>query len=325
MAASYAFAVGSVRAREGSLLTRQDMEGLMLAGSDRELASLLRDKGYGDPAGRGGTEELLREETVRLGDYIWSVAPDKSLFDAFLLRNDIHNAKVALKSTLSGRDAQHLLLAPCTLPPKALYTAAEERRFAALPAWLAGAMERAYDVLAHASDAQLADAVLDRAALSAMLDAAGRTGDPLVEDIVVLQVFYADVKIALRAARTDRRSLFLEEALCPCGGMKPEEWIRALRGGEEEFLALLERQNAHGSRGAAEAYRQSPAAFEKWVDDRLMETARRAKSVTLGAAPLVGYLLAKETEIRAVHMLASGIRTGQSADTMRERGRLLYA
>ena len=52
MAASYAFAVGSVRAREGSLLTRQDMEGLMLAGSDRELASLLRDKGYGDPAGR---------------------------------------------------------------------------------------------------------------------------------------------------------------------------------------------------------------------------------------------------------------------------------
>ena len=126
MAASYAFAVGSVRAREGSLLTRQDMEGLMLAGSDRELASLLRDKGYGDPAGRGGTEELLREETVRLWDYIWSVAPDKSLFDAFLLRNDIHNAKVALKSTLSGRDAQHLLLAPCTLPPKALYTAAEE-------------------------------------------------------------------------------------------------------------------------------------------------------------------------------------------------------
>lgn len=67
MAASYAFAVGSVRAREGSLLTRQDMEGLMLAGSDRELASLLRDKGYGDPAGRGGTEELLREETVRCG------------------------------------------------------------------------------------------------------------------------------------------------------------------------------------------------------------------------------------------------------------------
>lgn len=47
--------------------------------------------------------------------------------------------------------------------------------------------------------------------------------------------------------------------------------------------------------------------------------------MTLGAAPLVGYLVAKETEIRAVHMLASGIRTGQSADIIRERGRLLYA
>ena len=99
-----------------------------------------------------------------------------------------------------------------------------------------------------------------------------------MEDIVVLQVFYADVKIALRAARTDRRSLFLEEALCPCGGMKPEEWIRALRGGEEEFLALLERQNAHGSRGAAEALAavlaEHPPAIWEAVPHR--EARRRA-------------------------------------------------
>ena len=42
MAASYAFAVGSVRAREGALLTRQEMEQLMAAGSERELADRLQ-------------------------------------------------------------------------------------------------------------------------------------------------------------------------------------------------------------------------------------------------------------------------------------------
>lgn len=328
MAASYAFAVGSVRAREGALLTRQEMEQLMAAGSERELADRLRDKGLGSPTERGGMDSILQEETARLWEYLWSVAPEKSLFEPFLLENDAHNAKAILKGTLSQRKTEHLLLAPSTLPPAVLRAAVEERKFteaAGLPGWIARPLDRAYSLLAHDGDAQLADAAIDRAALAEMLAAAGRTGDPLVSRLVTLQVFYADVKIALRAARVKKGSLYLDEALCPCEGVERDAWIRAVRGGEEELLGLLERLDAFGSRAAAAAYRESAAAFEKWVDDRRMEEARQAKRVTLGPAPLVGYLLAKQAEIRALHRIASGIRTGLSEDEMRERGRLLYA
>lgn len=83
-----------------------------------------------------------------------------------------------------------------------------------------------------------------------------------------------------------------------------------MRGGEEELLGLLERLDAFGSRAAAAAYRESAAAFEKWVDDPPgMEEARQAKAGDAGPAPLVGYLLAKQAEIRALHRIASGIRT----------------
>lgn len=324
MAVSYAFAVGSVRAKENALLTQQDMEQLMLAASDRELAAMLRDKGYGDPAGNGGMDELLREETEQLWAYIWSVAPDSHLFDPFLIRGDLHNAKVLLRGALTGREVESLLDKPWTISPAVLQEAVKERRFTSLPGWLEKPMERAYDLLAHAGDAQLSDAVLDCAGMAAMLAAAQAGGEPVIRRYITRLVYYNNVKIVLRAIRTEKRSLFLEEALCPCEGMDKEEWIRTARSGEEEFLSLLERSDKDGPQ-IAEAYRHAPSTFEKWVDDRLMEEIKEAKTVTLGAAPLAGYLLAREAEIRALHMLASGIRTGLDKEAMRARGRMLYA
>ena len=49
MGASYAYAVGNVRARESSLLTRQDLDQLLVLSGTDELLSVLRDKGLGGP------------------------------------------------------------------------------------------------------------------------------------------------------------------------------------------------------------------------------------------------------------------------------------
>ena len=55
-----------------------------------------------------------------------------------------------------------------------------------------------------------------------------------------------------------------------------------------------------------------------------MEIARRGKRVTMGPEPLIGYLMAKEAEIKAMHILVSGLRAGQTEDSIRERLRELY-
>ena len=55
-----------------------------------------------------------------------------------------------------------------------------------------------------------------------------------------------------------------------------------------------------------------------------MALARRVGAQTLGPAPVAAYLLAKEAELRALHMAASGLRTGETPAHMRERGPQLY-
>ena len=322
MATSYAYASGNVRAHETGLLNVQDLEQLMATRDAGRLAAALRDKGYG--AEGAETDQLLRDESRKLWEYLRGITPDFSLYDAFLYRYDYHNLKVILKGVLRGRPYEEILMEPRTVDIPLMETAVKERKFSLLPAHMAAAGEQAYDLLAHTSDTQRSDAVLDKAAMRAMLDAAKRTKVPMMTELFDHLVFYADVKTAMRAARTGKGQEFLDLAVCGVPGTDTQELKRAAAAGLNDLVSLLEQKDWFGSRSAMEQFDQSPSAFEKWVDDRLMEIARRGKRVTMGPEPLIGYLMAKEAEIKAMHILVSGLRAGQTEDSIRERLRELY-
>lgn len=325
MAASYEFATGSVRVREGALLTSADLEQLMAAPDEAALVALLRDKGFGDPAVPAATaEELLRQQMGETWRYLFSLLPDASLLNALLLRNDLHNAKCLLKGVLSDREVDALLLHPALTEPRIVCDAVKAKNFAELPEWMARSLSSAYDMLAQNGDAQRADAVLDRAAMEEMLALAKATRVPLLEHLVAATVFYADVTLALRAARVRMPESYLDIALCPCEGVDLYSWKKALRGGENEMMALLSHIDAFDCAEAMEEYRRSPVFFEKWVDDYRLSLAREGKTTTVGPEPLLGYLLAREAEDKAVRMAATGIRTGQDVAVLRERMRELY-
>lgn len=320
MAASYAFACGSVRARESDLLTAQEREALLALRTPDQLTAALRDRGWGDTAGSAEGEELLRQETARLWEYLRGITPDFSLYDAFLVRQDYHNLKATIKGVLSGREYGHLLLEPAAVNTELLREAVESRKFSLLPEGMAQAAEKAYDRLAHAADPQGCDSILDRAAMAAQRQAAQVSRVALLCEYIDIQIFYQDARIALRAARTGRDAAFLKEALCD-----PEpELIRAAAAGEDEVLGWLGRTDRWGSRQAAELYRESPSRFEKFAEDQAMACIRCGKQVTLGPEPLLGYLAARETEIRTMRLLYSGLRAGRSEADIRERMRELY-
>lgn len=326
MSASYAYAVGNIRAREVRLLTRQDLEQLLAAGEIPRLEAGLRDKGFG-AAGRlsAGTgeensmEQLLREETESLWAYVRSIAPDWSLFEPLLYRNDIHNCKTVIKGVLSGREYRNLLLSPSTVETQILEKAVRDQEYGALPPFLREAARRAYEVLAHMNDAQLSDAIVDRAGMEAMLASAREKKVPLLSKVVETTVFYSDLKIALRCARAGKTAAYLKEALCSCPGLDVGRLTEAALSGEKAVLERMDALDALGSRRGAQLYRESPSAFERYAEDLVIEQARKALAVTLGPEPLIGYLLIRERELKDLQILFSGLRAGQGEEAIRSR------
>ena len=289
MALSYEYSIGSVRAREKNLLTRSDIEQLLSLKSEAEIASMLSDKGYGE----GKTvEEILSSHTAQLWSYLRATAPDFSIFDPFLIQNDVHNFKVILKGTMADRDYEHLLVTPSTVDIPVMKKAIESRLMNLLPEWLRVNADKAYEALAHT---------------------------------IKNFVFYCNIKTVLRAARTGANREYLKRALVRYEGFRKDALIAAAVKGIDALVTELSKIPDYDCKKAMEAYKESPSAFERWVDNRLILLAKEScKRAGEGAEPLLGYYLGSEIEKKVIHIIQSGVRTKTDADTIRERLREIY-
>ena len=319
MALSYEFALGSVRAKEGKLFKKQDIDVFMACTTVQELASTLSDKGFeGD-----SIDQMLETRTNDLWRYIESVSPDFAQFDIFKYRNDLHNVKAAIKGVVSGRQFEHLFQTPLTIDTDLIIKAVKEKRFNLLPDFISDGAEQCYKLTAQEFNARLGDGIIDRAVSMYMLNCAKALGET-VYNYFSAYCFYANVKIALRSARTGADLNYLNTVLIPVENADLKALATSAVAGEEELTDYLKKQDLFGCSGAAEAYEQSPALFEKYVDDILMSIAVKCKLSTEGIDALFGYVIATEAENKIIHMIKTAIATGTSRQAMEERLRRIY-
>lgn len=322
MALSYEYSIGSVRAKEKSLLNRQDIEQLLGCKSSAELCSMLGDKGYGE----GKTvDEAIENRDSETRSYIKSVAPDMSVFNPFYLLNDAHNFKVALKGTMADREYRGLMLEPCTVAFDTVIKAVEGRRMNLLPEFMQKPCDEAYEIIAHTGDAREGDALVDRAFMEEILRLAQNSGSEFLYNYFNTFVFYSNVKIAIRSARSGADRAYLEKALCETADFDKNKIIEAAQKGGDALIETLSKISACGCDKAIEQFKKSPSAFERFVDDRLILAAREScKRTSEGAEPLIGYYLAREAEKKVIHIIDSGIRTNTDSEIIRERLREIY-
>ena len=170
----YAFSVSYIRAIENKLLSKADIENLLLAKTPEEAIRVLLDKGYGsemvEPA---DFEALLSEQTNACWEAVREVAPDEKLLDILLYRNDFHNIQVCLKAIGRGRkDYEAFAVSPYTVDPGQIWDCTLKGDFSELPEKMAIPAAKSYDVITRTADAQVSDMILDKAAMDYTLEQA---------------------------------------------------------------------------------------------------------------------------------------------------------
>ncbi|MEE1104469.1 MAG: V-type ATPase subunit, partial [Ruminococcus sp.] len=261
MALSYEFSIGSVRAKENALFSKTDLEQLLGCKTTAELCQTLSDKGYGTV---GAFDEMTKRHMDGVWEYLRKIAPDFGVFSPFLIQNDVHNFKVVLKGTMSARDYYTaLLLTPCTVEHKLMIDAVEHRIMKDLPAWLQEPAAMAYDLLAHTGDARAADAVLDKAVMLEMLRQSEGFRSKFLKEYFRTEVFYHNIKIALRGARTGADRHYYKSAMPRFEGFDRDKIVQAALKGHDALVDMLSKLSDYGCKQAMEQYKSSPSAFEK--------------------------------------------------------------
>lgn len=304
-----------LHAQEPELLTRERRERMLAAADATEALKVLSECGYDVPerAGLASVEQMLAGAREKLYDTLWAMAPEDAAVEVFSAKYDYHNAKVFLKSTLTGEDAARLYMAGGRFDRRTLEECFSAGDFRMLTDPMAEGIAAARAELDASGDARRADVLLDQAYFEELRALA--EGEPFLTDYVRLLIDAANLRTAVRLQRAGDGEL-MPFALSDGGSVLVQRLIDArgalaglYQGGElSEAGELAEKLLAEGG---------TLTEFERACDDAVglyFDAARRALS---GEEVVAYYLFARETEWTAIRTILSGRIAGLSEDAIR--------
>lgn len=308
----YAKAVGAVRAMESSLLSRNDIDQLIAARSQAEMNALLASKKNTDTPQSTLTEvwELIR-----------NYAPDSDELKILLYKNDFHNLKAVIKAIIHNRDPKIYYIEPSNVALETLTEAIGKKEYELLPEHMQKTAEEAYELVTETLDGQLSDSLIDRSCLEAMQEDAEKFGGEFMQKYAELTTIAADIKTAYRCSLMKKQYPFILKAVCGTKELEKEAVARASAEGTDAVFSMLE--NSIYSDSAA-LLKESPAKFEKWCDDIIIDLAETARMQAFGIEPLAAYYIAKEAEIKDIRILTVCKESGTDNTAITERMRKLY-
>ena len=319
----YTYAVARIRALETGLFTSSVIEQLLACDTEQQCLQLIQEKGWGDADTPLNAEAILSREQEKIWETIRELGVDMSVFDVLSYPNLFHNLKAAVKDACTQEDGRsmNIYYEDTAIPADEMLEIIRSKDFSRLPENMAAAARDAYETLLHTRDGQLCDVIIDKAALEAIYEAGKAAKDSIIRDYAESVVAVADIKIAVRAQKTAKSIDFMKRAMAPCQSLNVDQLARAAVSGMDAITEYL--AGTAYAEGAA-AIAQSPSAFERWCDNRMMETMQSQKYEAFSVGPLVAYILARENEIKTVRIILSGKQNGFSNASIRDRVREMY-
>lgn len=318
---NYAYAVARIRVKEKSLLSDADVAQMVGMKDADSVMDYLIARGWGNTESGRNPSKILDVETEKNMDLMRELKIDTSVFDVLALPQKFHNLKAGIKEICSSEKTEGIYYDIDGFGGKEVTRILQEKQYSELPEDMREAAQHAYEVMVQTRDGQRCDIIVDRACLIAMQKRVEKNAAPIIRDYVNSQVAVADIRIAVRAAKTGKTINFLNEALAPCGAFEVRGLAQAAAKGADALYTYLQ-EHRYGD--AVEALKVSPSAFERWCDNRLIETIRPQKTNPFTSGPILAFYLARENEIKTVRIILTAKQNGFKEDAIRERVREMY-
>lgn len=323
----YLYVSAFIWGNESKLLSQERIDRMLEAKTYDDAVKVLEECDYGDlsefvPA---ELEDKLADRRARMMRDLFSIAPDTDIVNVFRVKYDYHNVKVLIKSEAMNVDGARLMSDAGRITPKVLSEAYRQGIYTSLPKALSDAMQEAKDVLARTGDPQLSDFILDKAYYNEFLELATSSGSEYLIGYGKLSIDTANLRAAVRAARMDKDSVFLQQVLAEGGDVGTERIITTIMS-KAPLSSLYNGSPLYKASVAATTAVQGGrlTEFEKLCDDALFSYIAPTKMSRFSEKVLVGYICAVENEISAVRIIMTGRLAGLSADVIRERLRESY-
>jgi len=302
----YIFPCVVVRSDEVNLLSSADLDKVIEQKTVQGAMNVLADFGYGDGkdlANPRDFEKALRDNLDKAYETVYSCISDETEMNLFAYPNDAHNAKVLIKAEFLKIDPGPYLLHTGTIPPEEMEDMIRKRDFSNMPIHLRDAVQEAIDTFSKTRDPQEIDIALDKGCYRDMLNDAEDSENEFVIEYIMLLIDNLNMNTYIRLHKINKPRTFFKKVFLE-GGNYDEQRVEAEA---EKLMNEFKFEQ-----------------LEKRIDDLKMDFVKDALFESFGIAPIVGYLIAKETEVKNLRMILTGKIAGTPNEVIRERLRETY-
>lgn len=316
----YAYAVAYMKTLENKMLTQNEIESLITAKDVLTALKILTDKGFGKSGKNyAAVDELLKDELEKVWEEAKNACPDEAPLDVLLYKNDFHNLKTILKSSVYAVEWENLVLRPCACEPQLIDDAIKNNNFEDLPEFIKETAKNGYELITKTGDGQLFEIFVDKSELLIMYELAKQSKNDFLIEWSKLESIVANMKIAARCV--GRNKDFIENAIIKIDGVNVHKLIDASLVSVQEVSTVI---SDFGYQKVSEALLVSFAEFEKSCDNLKINFIKKAKNSFFGFEPIMAFLIGKEYELQALRIILSCKQNDVGVDIIRERLRELY-
>ncbi len=326
----YGYAVARIKAMETHLLDQGHFDRMINAATAGETLKVLSETAYSAALAElddvHNFETILAEELRYAFNTVLKISPVPELIGMLALRYDIHNLKVLFKAKYLGIKSD-LLIPVGSLELSKLEHAVGEDNFLLLPDKLRRAAGAINEDFMLNRDPQVIDLILDRVLYEQLIDSAREHQAPFLEGLFIRQIDLINLKTLIRVRRMGLGRDFLARVLLPNGSLAVERLAAMIEEPPESLISMMALSDYADlvSEGVREwSEKGSASLLEKLADNYITTYLQEGKWVPFGVEPLVGYLWAKEIEIKNIRIVLVGKINGLPAESIRERIRNVY-
>lgn len=327
---NYLYAGARIRTLENAAVGAERLEHLLSCDSVADCVLRLEEWGITvlrTPDGAFDREATLEKRLSDAYAEVLSSPEDAGFARLWLLPYDCCNVKSAIKCRKRGISCEPMLIPIYGgIPTDTVRRAIERRDYACLPASLAIAARTAAEELAQTSDPRCVDRILDAACYAEMLRLAKESGIPLAKRLVRKRIDLTNIMLTLRVSRMGGTCAMqtLDDFFLAGGEIDKKDLTEWMQAGTDVLIDRLYYTPCEQFSKRARETDLSLVQLERVADDVLMELAREAKAIPLGAEVLIGFLIGREYEVKNLRILLAGKSIGLDANALRERMRLSY-
>ena len=317
--ASYEYAVGRISELSTKMLDSAQLRRIHEAPDEKSALAMLLETGYGgglsqDQLNDSDIDYVIRSQLQLSRKTIWELTPAPELTSLFFLRVDTHNIKALLKARLLGREVPDILIDDGVIPLPLLKECINSKDYDPLPETYRKALNKIEAELQHDVDPLKFSAQIDGAMFTHIKNVLDQQKDhSFVRKFFSMLADFQNARSVIRARLLGWDVDKLKNLLLDGGEIDHSVFVEAFDLPKEQIAVKFNRgSNGKLISAAVEEYvaTGNTPILKKKMEAASMNILRSVKWDMFSLGPIIGYLIGREAEAKALRVIFGAKRGG---------------